>query len=175
MTDLSNTIITTERLRLIPISEKYAQDIFQEFTEEVTTYMFPRSPKRIEDTLEFIRPAMMKMARGEELQVVILLKETGEYLGGGGIHGLITDTPELGIWIKQSAHGHKYGREAVTALKKWVDKNIPYKYIKYPVDKRNIPSRKIAESLGGIVEAEYKKENMAGNILDDVEYRIYKT
>lgn len=138
--------------------------------------MIPRSPYKIEDTLDFIHSAMEKIKKGEELQVVILLKETGEYLGGGGVMGLKTDTPEPGIWIKKSAHGHKYGREAeaVTALKEWLDKNSSNKYIKYPVDKRNISSRKIAESLGGIIKAEYKKENMSGNILDFVEYRIYK-
>ena len=43
----------------------------------------------------------------------------------------------------------------------------------YPVDKKNISSRKIPESLGGIIETEYKTTNMAGKILDEVEYRIY--
>lgn len=174
MSDLSDVIILTERLRLIPMSEKYASTIFNEFTKEITTYMFPRSPKKIEETLAYIRSNLPKITRGEELPVVILDKITGEFMGGGGAHKLKTNTPELGIWIKKSAHGHKYGREAVRGLKEWMDKNIPYIYIIYPVDKRNTASRKIAESVGGVIKKEYKQKNMAGNILDEVEYWVYK-
>ncbi len=173
--DLSKTIITTDRLKLIPLSMEYADIIFKEFTEEITTYMFPRSPKKIAETIEYINSMKPKIKSGEELPVAILNKETGEFLGGGGVHNLKTDTPDFGIWIKKSAHGNKYGREAVTALKEWIDKNIPYTFLKYPVDKRNIPSRKIAESLSGIIKKEYKTTNLSGNILDEVEYWIYKT
>jgi len=172
--DLTKTVIITERLQLVPLSQEYAQNIFENLTEEVATYMFARSPKKIEETLAYIHEQIPKMQNGEEFPVIILDKETGEFLGGSGAHKLQTKTPELGIWIKKDAHGNGYGKEAVTALKKWIDEHILYAYITYPVDKRNIPSRKIAESFGGVIEAEYKKENMSGNILDEVEYRIYR-
>ena len=42
----------------------------------------------------------------------------------------------------------------------------------YPVDRRNIPSRRIPESLGGVVKEEYEKENRSGKILDLVCYHI---
>lgn len=166
--------ISSERLKLIPTSLVYAQDIFSEFTKELTVFMYPKPATKIEETISFIQVSQEKMKNNEALQVVILEKDTDEFLGHGGIHGLKSDTPELGIWIKKSAHGKKYGREAVTALKKWIDTNLKYKFIKYPVDRRNIASRKIAESLGGMVGAEYKKISMTGNELHEVEYRIYK-
>ncbi len=172
--NLTNVTITTKRLELVPVSEIYANKIFHEFTPEVTTYMFPKPPRDINDTLQFIKTAQEKLLKGEDLTVTILKINTEEFLGGGGAHKVNTDTPELGIWIKKSAHGHKYGREAVTAIKEWLDNNIHYKYIKYPVDKRNIASRKIAEWLGGIAKTEYKKQNMSDNILDIVEYHIYR-
>jgi RimJ/RimL family protein N-acetyltransferase len=172
--DLTKTIITTDRLKLVPLSQNYAKDIFENLTDEIATYMFTRSPQKIDETLSYIHENIPKMQNGEEFPVVILDKETGEFLGGGGAHSLKTTTPELGIWIKKAAHGNAYGKEAVTALKRWIDQHIPYDYISYPVDKNNIPSRKIAGSLGGVVEKEYKKENMSGNILDEVEYHIYK-
>jgi RimJ/RimL family protein N-acetyltransferase len=171
--DLLKVIIETGRLKLVPTSLKYASEIFKEFTMEITTYMNPKSPKKISETEAFINGAIQKMEKGEELQVVILDKKTGEFLGHGGVMKLKTYTPELGIWIKKSAHGNKYGREAVIGLKQWIDENMKYLYIIYPADRRNIASRKIAESLGGVVEDEYRKENMSGNILDEVEYRIY--
>jgi [ribosomal protein S5]-alanine N-acetyltransferase len=173
MKDLRNIIIESERLRLIPTSEKYAEEMFKEFTEEIAAFMHPKAPETINDTLEFIKTSIEKIKKGEEFPVVILDKITNEFLGHGGIHKLNTDIPETGIWIKKGAHGNKFGREAVTALVEWAKNNLKFKYIKYPVDRRNIPSRKIAESLGGVIEAEYKEKNMSGNILDKVEYRIY--
>jgi len=173
MINLEDVVIESERLKLIPTSEKFAQEIFKEFTEKITTFMHPKAPETINDIINFIKTSLEKMKKGEELQVVILDKITNEFLGHGGVSKLNTDTPEPGIWIKKGAHGHKYGREAVTALVEWAKKNLKYKYIMYPVDRKNIPSRKIAESLGGVIEAEYKEKNMSGNILDKVEYRIY--
>lgn len=171
--DLTKVIIKTDRLKLIPTSLVYASEIFKEFTEEITTFMYPKAAKEIRETEDFVSSSIQKMKNGEELQVVILNKITGEFLGHGGISKLKSETPELGIWIKKRAHGNKYGREAVKGLKKWIDDNVNYKYVIYPVDKRNTSSRKIAESLGGVVEDEYKKENMSGSILDEVEYRVY--
>ncbi len=174
MRDLTKEIIITPRLKLVALSQEYAQDILENMTDEITTYMNPRAPRKIEDVLKYVYAQLPKIKFGEELPVVILYKETGEFLGAGGAHHLETDTPELGIWIKKSAHGNGYGREAVTGLKQWIDENILYTYIKYPVDRNNIPSRKIAESLGGTIADEYKKKNMSGHVLDEVEYRIYK-
>lgn len=167
--------IITERLKIVPLSLEYAEPMFSEFTEEITTFMHPKSPDSPEDTISYIKSEIPKIENGDELPVVILKKDSGEFLGCGGIHKLKSDTPELGIWIKKSGHGHHFGREAVTGLKEWAEKHLSYEYLVYPVDKRNAPSRKIAESLGGIVGTEYKKINMSGKTLDEVEYWIYKT
>ena len=172
--NLLDTTIITERLKLVPLSETYAPEIFRELTEDVTMYMFTKPPKKIEETIEFIQKARERIMNGEELNVSIFNKNTGEFLGGGGAKKINTRTPELGIWIKKSAHGNKYGREAVIALKDWIDQHVDHEYIKYPVDKKNIASRKIAEALGGVMREEYPKENMAGNTLDIVEYWIYR-
>lgn len=166
--------ITTKRLKLTPLSEDFAKDINREFSDEITTYMFPKSHKDMEETYEYITSTRRKIKRGEDLTACITDKKTGEFLGCAGAHHLKTESPSLGIWIQKSAQGNSYGREAVTALKNWLDKHINYEYITYPVDKRNVPSRKIAESLGGIIEDTYTKKNNSGNILDVVEYRIHK-
>jgi RimJ/RimL family protein N-acetyltransferase len=173
--DLTKSSITTERLLLVPLSQEYAHVIFDNFTHEITTYMFPAAPKRIDDTLAYINEQLPKIQSGENFHVVILEKTTQKFLGGAGISTLTSATPELGIWIKKTAHGHHYGREAIHGLKQWADAYLTYDYLIYPVDKRNIPSRKIAESLGGVIAKEYKKENMSGKLLDEIEYHIYKT
>lgn len=172
--DVSKVIIETERLRLEPVSCQYREESFKEFTPEITQFMFPKSPEKIEEVDEYLKNAQEKLQMGESLDMVILKKDTGEFLGRGGIHDINTKTPELGIWIKKSAHGNRYGREAVAAFKEWADTHLDYEYLTYPVDKRNIASRKIPESLGGIIKREFKQIGMGGQELDEVEYYIYK-
>lgn len=163
--------ITTSRLLLVPIAIKYKDEIFLEFTEEITTYMYPNPAQTIAETEAFIQNSIQQLQDGTNLQVVILDKETHEFLGCAGLHNL-GKAPRLGIWLKKAAHGNKYGLEAITALKNWADQNLDYEYISYPVDKNNIPSRKIPEALGGKVIKEYEKVTPSGKILYALEYQI---
>ena len=86
------------------------------------------------------------------------------------------------MWVKQSAHGKKIGREAVVALEEWAQHNIDFDYIRYPVSQENIPSRKIAESLGGIVEKDEQGDEKVttmissdpNKFLQEVIYKIPK-
>ncbi len=115
------------------------------------------------------------MDEGTEILASILHKDTREFLGVAGLHHIDTKYPELGIWIKKSGHGQKYGREAMHALKDWADRHLDYEYIIYPVDRDNVASRKIPESLGGIVHGEYQKTTPSGSVLNTVEYHIFPT
>ena len=171
--NLLNVEISTNRLLLQPISMKYKKDIFSEFTDEITMYMYPRSPKNISETEAFINESIAKLKNSSNLGLVILNKEYQEFLGCAGIHNITQKYPELGIWLKKAAHGNKYGLEAITAIKHWADENLDYKYLCYPVDRANIASRKIPQALGGESVKEYDKINMSRNILHIVEYRIY--
>jgi chorismate synthase len=172
--NFTNFELSTQRLILKAINFDYLEDIFAEFTPEVTRFMFPKPADKISETAEFISGAVSANQRGEDLQLVILDKDTGEFLGCCGVHDPHAKTPEFGIWLKKSAHRKGCGREAMTALKVWADQNLDYDYIKYPVDRANISSRKIPESLGGVVQSEYKHTGMGGQNLDLVEYHIIK-
>jgi len=78
---------------------------------------------------------------------VILDKNTQEFFGCVGLHIKNPVAPELGIRIKKSAFGKKIGREAVAGLTNRARENLDFEYLFYPVDRDNIGSRKIAESL----------------------------
>lgn len=171
--DTTNITIETKNLYLRAISLTYKDDIFKEFTEEITTHMFPKPADKIEETIDFIETSSKENKEGSNFQIVILDKKSKEFLGCGGIHHIDQKTPELGIWIKKSAHGQGYGKEAVIGLKEWADANLDYEYILYPVDARNLASRRIPEFLGGKIAREYQEINMSGRILNLVEYRIY--
>jgi [ribosomal protein S5]-alanine N-acetyltransferase len=171
--DLLTLTIESDRLRLVAISDKFELDIFQEFTSEITRYMFHSPAKDIEVIRKFIDVSRRGMQIGNNLQFVMLSKTLGEFLGCCGLHGEDNvRTPELGIWVKKSAHGSGYGREAVRTLVDWSCDNIDLDYFIYPVDRRNIASSKIPESLGGTVVQELKTETPTGKILDKVVYKI---
>lgn len=57
-------------------------------------------------------------------------------------------------------------------LVKWTRENIDLDYFIYPVDRRNISSRKIPESLGGKVIEEFENTTPTDKFLDMLVYRI---
>ncbi len=169
----SNITIETDNLLIRSITMDYKEHIYREFTTEIATYLYPKPPEKIEHTVRFIESSMKENQAGSNFQAVVLRKETEEFLGCAAIHNIHTTSPELGIWLKKASHGKGYGREAVTALKEWADKNLDYEHLLYPVTRENYPSRSIPESLGGKIVKEYEETNMSGNVLHILEYWIY--
>jgi RimJ/RimL family protein N-acetyltransferase len=172
--DLSHVQIETERLRLVPVGMKFKEEIFREFQEPVTEFVYTKPPEKVEDTEDFIRKAQQSIREGTDLTMAVLKKDSGEFLGCSGIHDLDKGNPEMGVWTKKSAHGNKYGREAVAGLKQWADKNLEFDHVIFTVAAQNIASRKIAESLGGKVGKEYEKTMQSGRTYHMVEYWISK-
>jgi len=171
--DLTSLRIESDRILLTSIDESYANEIFREFTPEIARYMIPKPAGKLEETLSFISVSVDGMRKRRELVLVITTREGKEFLGCCGLHGKEDPrTPHLGIWIKKGAHGNKYGREAIAALASWAARNIESDYLVYPVDRENTASRRIPESLGGIVFEEKKVTTMSGGRLNEVIYRI---
>ena len=136
--------------------------------------MFPKPPDKIEETIEFIDYSLKTMEQEANLQLVILKIEDGAFLGCAGLHNLKENTPELGIWIRADSHGKGYGFETIEGIVSWAKENTNYEELKYPVDKRNTPSRRIPEKLNGYIVKEYEETNLSGNKLYILEYRIRK-
>ncbi len=167
-----NFCLEFENYKMVPVSLDYAEDIFENFTDEITNFMTPKSPEKIQDTIDFIEEAVKENQENTDLYLAIIDKHTDSFVGCSGLHKTDTKTPEFGIWIKKEYHGKKIGRKAITALKNWAEQNFDYDYFLYPVDKNNIPSRKIPESLGGIMTREYQETNQSGKVLNLIEFRI---
>lgn len=88
------------------------------------------------------------------------------------MHNLDRDTPELGIWTKISSHGNHYGKEAIGGLIEFA-KNQGYLKLIYPVDKRNISSKKIPIYYGGkLIENNKIETTPDGRTLDEEVYEI---
>jgi RimJ/RimL family protein N-acetyltransferase len=73
----------------------------------------------------------------------------GECLGMASLEDADSVSPELGLWLKESAHGQGFGREVVASLVEWGHASLGKQTFTYPVAVQNIASRRIAESLHG--------------------------
>lgn len=138
--------IETKRLVLVPITQKYTFDIFKNFNNEVAKYMFPCPAKEICETINIVENWIRQRADKTDYVYAITLKETSEFLGVAGLHDLNNEAPELGIWTKINIHGNHYGREAIGGIIEYAKKQGIAKLI-YPVDKRNIASKKYRYSM----------------------------
>jgi [ribosomal protein S5]-alanine N-acetyltransferase len=162
-----------ERVTLLPIAFSHLDDVFREFTSQIVIYMIPKSPDHIGETREFIEKSVADREQSTEFIFVILHKVTHEFLGVCALHGSRDPLrPGLGLWLKKSAHGNRYGLEAIRSLIEWAQRNLRIDEFVYPVDRRNIPSRKIAEALDGVVVEEKRTPTMRGTELDTLVYVI---
>ncbi len=146
--DILHMEINTDRLKLLPINHKFEEDIFNNFTPQVTTYMTPTPAKNIQETRDIISKFLKDWANQTDYVFAITLKDTDEFIGLTGIHALKSNRPTLGIWTKTSSHGNHYGREAIGGIIN-LAKTLNLPKVFYPVDKRNIASEKIAIFYNG--------------------------
>jgi [ribosomal protein S5]-alanine N-acetyltransferase len=167
-------VLESERLLIKPVALEYAQESFEATDDQVTRYMSFQTPKGVDETIDFVNRSIEKMKNGTDYVVFMFSKQTGELIGGAGIHHLDTKTPEFGIWTKVASHGNKYGLETIKRLKQWADENLDYEYFIYPAFEVNIPSRKIPEAMGAVFSDFYIDNDNQGNPARLARYRIYK-
>ncbi|MHC4952821.1 MAG: GNAT family N-acetyltransferase [Planctomycetota bacterium] len=171
--DLLAVEIVTDRLRLRAVAPEDVSAIYAAFTARITRYMQPSPPAAPSDTEEFVRTSRARMHAGEELVCAVLDRDSGEFLGCCGLHEMQSPAPELGIWIAEEAQGAGRGREAVRAMHAWGSAHCAEAgFFRYPVDRANAPSRRVAEALGGEIASSSRQPAPDGRTLDLVEYHI---
>ena len=164
--------IQTKRLILIPVCEEHIEFIFKHFNEKIIIYMFPSVPKDISETHKIVQKFIEERKNGTDYVYAITLKTNQDFIGLAGLHHLKNNVPELGIWIKTESHGHHYGREAIGGIIKHAC-SIGIEKLCYPVDRRNIPSKKIPLFFGGKLIVPCKKVKTPDNrILEEEIYEI---
>lgn len=164
--------VDTARLQLIPVTEAHTAFIFMYFTDEITRYMVPDASKTMEETREIVRRFIRERKSQTDYVWAITLKKSGEFLGLVGLHSMGDPIPELGVWTKKEAHGCHYGREAIGGVIAYA-RTIGIHKLRYPVDRRNTPSRKIPLFYGGhLVTAAHEVKTPGGRILQEEIYEI---
>ena len=161
----------TERLILRPVNHNDIDDIFKYFDSNITKYMYPRPSKTIEEAKMVVDSMILQRESKTDYIYTILKKSSNEFIGLVGLHNLKSLTPEVGLWTKLESHGNNYGSEAASRVIQYA-KELGYKKLVYPVDKRNIASKKIPLFFNAKVIKEEIKKNRSGDILDVEVYEI---
>lgn len=158
-------VIHSPRLELRQFQITDAPEVFACITPTVTRFMRWEPPTwseylaRCEERLRAPDP--------NTFSFVIRRRDNHECLGMTALEDSSSSSPELGLWLRESAHGQGYGREVVTAVAGWTHEHLGKESFIYPVAVQNTASRRIAEALyGEIIE---KRSNPK---YDSAVYRI---
>jgi RimJ/RimL family protein N-acetyltransferase len=144
-------VIEAPRLLLQPFSPADADEAYRCITPSLTRYMAWEPPANPDEFAKIWQAWIQSCADKTELVFTVREKQNGHFLGLVGLHHLQTSAPELGIWIREDRHGNRFGQEAMACLYVWASANFHHSSFIYPVAEANHPSRRIAESLGGVV------------------------
>lgn len=139
-------LLRTKRLLIQPYNKSFLEQYFKEFTDEIVKYQYPDSFSDIKKANEVMSQFAEDMEHGKMLELVILTPE-GEFIGSMEAFDITGKTPELGLWIKSSAHGNGYGYEALRCLVDYLNSTEKYQYYIYQVDIRNESSIHLVEKF----------------------------
>ena len=140
--------IQSSRLRLSEFQMTDAEDVFNCITPALTTFVFWEMPESFA-AYKARREETLRSANRNDFSFVIRRLDTTECLGIASLDDVQASSPELGIWIKEVAHGYGYGGEAVRAVADWASKALAKESFTYSVAIQNVASRRIAEALRG--------------------------
>lgn len=169
---IKNIVIHTERLKEIPINMDYLDSFYENYSKEDAFYMDLLIPEDKEAAINFINNCIKETEEGTDLNLAVLDKITGEFIGYVAAYYINTKEPELGLWIKSSKKRLGYGKEALISIVDWIKDNCEFDRIVCPIDKDNKGSRKIQEYFNAKIHKTYLHKSCTGRTLNIVEYWI---
>ncbi|WP_233237242.1 GNAT family N-acetyltransferase [Bordetella sp. LUAb4] len=155
--------IESDRLVLKPFSAADADEAYACITPTLTRYMTwdPPASRAEYDSVwrDTWGPAL---AAGTDVIFVVRRREDGEFQGVVGIQHITDGSAEIGIWMREDRHGQGTGRAAAHLAAQWANSDLGITHFTYPVAEQNTASRRIAESLGGVVAEQRNTPKYAG-------------
>lgn len=145
----------SQRLQLTRFQMSDARDVFACVTPAITRYL-TWDPLPWEEYLA-LSEAGIRANDPNQFNFVIRRRDTNECLGMTALEHADQPSPEIGLWLKETAHGQGYGREVVEALIGWTSQALGKESFTYPVAVQNTASRRIAERLGGSIVAQLQR------------------
>jgi RimJ/RimL family protein N-acetyltransferase len=127
------------------------REAVEESREHIRAWLpFADAHQSIEETRDWITHRVADWLLREDMGTGVFLREDGAYLGGLGLHPRSWEIGffEIGYWLRASAEGHGYMREAVSLLIEFAARDLLASRLEIRCDARNARSAGVAESLG---------------------------
>jgi len=140
-------VIQSPRLQLSQFQMMDAEEVFGCISPAIAKFM-PWEPPSWN---EYVTRCEKRVQAPEAntFSFVIRRLDSRECLGMASFERADHVSPQLGLWLKESAHRQGFGREVVAALVHWGHATLGKGSFLYPVAVQNAASRRIAEHLGG--------------------------
>jgi RimJ/RimL family protein N-acetyltransferase len=140
-------VIRSQRLQLSQFQMTDAPEVFACITPAIARFMPWEPPSWDEYVARCEKRA--QAAEPNMFSFVIRRLDNRECLGMASFEDADSVSPEIGLWLKESAHRRGFGREVVAALVAWGHATLGKGSFIYPVAVQNTASRRIAERLHG--------------------------
>ena len=169
---LRGTSIASDRLVLRAFQSGDVADIFAAIDRTMARFMVWDPPSSLAAFQSTAADWESRMLAGTDLPLVIRLKSDDTLLGMATMQNLDTAEPRIGVWMREGAHGKGFGREAGQVALQWAATTLGFAAVHYPVVAGDIPSRRLAEALGGIKGETNTHRKASGVELRVMDYRI---
>ena len=131
-----------------------------------------------EETLDFIAHARAQWLTRDSLGGGTFRKEDGRLLGGIGLHthDWRVREFEIGYWLRKSATGRGYMREAVVVMTRLAFETLGANRVQIRCDARNERSRRVAEGSGFVFEGRHRRDALAldGTLRDTLFFSLLR-
>lgn len=119
--------------------------------------------KTPEDSEAAVRRARARFVEREDLQMLLFDKESGELVGGSGLHHMDWEIPkfEIGYWCSTRFEGRGYITEAVRGVASFAFEMLGARRLEIRCHHLNYRSARVARRAGFRLEAELHEDQMS--------------
>lgn len=134
--------------------------------------------RRIDDSIDYCVKTAAEWQRRESFGGGVFLRADGRLLGGAGVH--VRSWPargfEIGYWLRASATGQGYMREAAAALTSFVFDALGGKRVMIRCDAENHRSARVAGALGYVLEGRFRRDSVSpdGDLRDTLVFSMLR-
>jgi RimJ/RimL family protein N-acetyltransferase len=152
--------IKTKNLSIRPVMPGDGPIIYEAFKEteaDLNKWLsWSLKVKKVEDIEKTCREFYAKFILRNEFHFAIFMDE--KYIGSCSLHKVDWNilTAEVGYWLRKTAQGQGYVREAIAALSDYANKEMGIKKLSIIVDDENTKSASVPEAIGYTLEAKIK-------------------
>lgn len=169
-------------LRRTRPTRKIAEEIFRA-VDESREHLHPFCPwekndDSVESVLDYLKNKEIKTLEGERVEYGIFICESGEYIGNIQAFDISSEkhSAEIGYWLKKSATGKGFMREALCILEKYCFLELGLYRVQLGCDTRNRASAAVIGACGYRFEGRLRGDrcNESGDSMGD-SYLFAKT